>query len=48
MASRMRATRARERPSCAWELYLAASKARESRPWRRGTREGGDHMINNR
>ena len=31
-ASRMRGTRARERPSCAWELYPAAGKARERRP----------------
>ena len=35
-------SRVRERPSCAWELYPAAGKARESRPWRRGAREGCD------
>ncbi len=32
MASRMRGTRARERPMCAWELYPAAGKAGERRP----------------
>ena len=33
-------SRVRERPSCAWELYPAAGKARERRP-----REAGSAMV---